>query len=86
MGWSSAPNSLISRIDTFLDAQVVELDALALGALLAEPVARFKPVFGARRLGAKQPVVPVEAVHHGLGDRIGQGRIEALGEHGVSRC
>ena len=62
--------------------QVVELDALALRALLAVPVGRFEAVLGARRFGAEQPVVPVEAVRHRLGDVVGQRRIEALREHG----
>ena len=39
-----------------------------LGALLAVPVGRFKPVLGAGRFGAEQLVVAVEAVHHRLGD------------------
>ncbi len=67
----------------FLDPQVVELDALALCALLAKPVARLEAVFGARRLGAEQPVVPVETVDHGLGDGVGQCRVKALGKHGA---
>ena len=65
-------------------AQVVELDALALGALLAVPVGGFEAVLGARRLGAEQPVVAVEAVHHRLGDVVGHGGVQALGEHGMA--
>jgi hypothetical protein len=38
----------------FLDAQVVELDALALGPLLPVPVGRLEAVLGAGRLGAEQ--------------------------------
>ena len=64
----------------FLHPQVVELDALALGALLAVPVGGLEAVLGPRRLGAEQAVVPVEAVHHRLGDVIGERRIEALRE------
>ena len=63
-------------------AQVVELDALALGALLCHPVAGFKPVLGPRRFGAEQAVVPVEAVHHGLGYVGRQWGVQALRKHG----
>ncbi len=66
----------------FLHPQVVELDALALRPLLGMPVGSFKAVLGARGLGAEQPVVAVEAVHHGLGNAIGLGGIQALREHG----
>lgn len=48
----------------FAHAQVVELDALALRALLAVPVAGFKAVLGARAFSAEQRVVAVEAVDH----------------------
>jgi hypothetical protein len=66
----------------FLDAQVVKLDAFALGALLTMPVCRFKTMLGAGRFSAEQAVVAVEAIHHRLGDVVGLGRIKALGEHG----
>ena len=56
----------------FFDAQIVKRDALALGALLAVPVGGFKAVLGARRLGAEQAVMVVEAIHHGFGDVVGQ--------------
>ena len=56
----------------FFNAQVVKRDALALGALLAVPVGGFKAVLGARRLGAEQAVMVVEAIHHGFGDVVGQ--------------
>ena len=69
----------------FAHAQVVELDALALGALLAVPVAGFKAVLGARRLGAKQRVVAVEAVDHGLRDGARQGGVERGQRHGGYR-
>jgi len=36
-------------------------------------------VFGARRLGAKQPVVAVETVEHRLGDLKGHAGVEPLG-------
>jgi hypothetical protein len=65
-----------------LHAQVVELDAFALRALLAVPVGGLEAVLGARGLGAEQPVVPVEAVEHRLGDVVGERRVQALGEHG----
>ncbi len=68
----------------FLDAQVVELDALALRALLAMPVGRFKAVLGPRRLGTEQAVVAVEAIHHRLRDVVGLGCVKALGKHGKS--
>ena len=56
----------------FFDAQVVKRDALALGALLAVPIGGFKAVLGARRFGAEQAVMVVEAIHHGFGDVVGQ--------------
>jgi hypothetical protein len=64
-----------------LDPQIVKLDALALGPLLAVPVGRFKAVFGARRLGAKQLVVAVEAVHHRLGNVVGNRGVKAGWKH-----
>ena len=73
---------LLQAARAFLDAQVVELDALALGALLAMPVGRLEAVLGARRFRAEQAVVAVEAIDHRLGDVVGLGRIKALGEHG----
>ncbi len=69
---------------TLADPQVVKLDALALGTLLAMPVGGFEAVFGAGRLGAKQAVVAVEAVHHRLGDVVGQRRVETLRKHACS--
>ena len=63
--------------------QVVELDALALRPLLAVPVGGLEAVLGARRLGAEQAVVAVEAVAHRLGDVVGERGIEALREHGA---
>ena len=69
----------------FAHAQVVELDALALGALLAVPVGGLEAVLGPARFGAKQLVVAVEAVHHRLGDGVGDGGIEALGKHKCQR-
>lgn len=70
-------------VHAFAHTQVVKLDALALRALLRVPVGRLEAVLGARRFGAKEAVVAVEAVHHGLGDAIGLGCVEALGKHGV---
>ena len=70
-------------LDAFPDTQVVELDAVALGALLPPPVASLEPVLGSGRLGAKQLVVPVEAVHHRFGDVMRDGGIEPAGEHGL---
>jgi hypothetical protein len=64
-----------------LDAQVIKLDALALRPLLAVPVGGFKTVLGPRRLGAKQPVMAVETVHHGLGNAVGLGGVEPLRKH-----
>ena len=61
--------------------QVVKLDAFALRPLLSVPVCSFKPVLGAGRLGAKQLVVAIEAVHHRLGDVVSNRRIQARGEH-----
>ena len=66
----------------FAHAQVIKLDAFALGPLLAVPVGGLEAVFGAGRFGAEQPVMAVEAVHHGLGDVVGQRGVEALREHG----
>jgi hypothetical protein len=68
----------------FAHAQVVELDALALAALLAVPVRRLEAVAGARRFGAKQLVMSVEPVDHGPGDVPGQRRIEFLQQHKLS--
>jgi hypothetical protein len=62
--------------------QVIKLDAFALGALLAVPVGRFKAVFGACLLGAKQAVVPVKSIHQRFGDVGGQRRVHAGGKHG----
>lgn len=72
---------LVEAAHALLDAQIVELDALALGALLAMPVGGLEAVLGARRLGAKQAVVAVEAIHHRLGDVVGLRGIKSLGKH-----
>ena len=61
----------LQPLGAFFDPQVIELDALALGALLAVPVCRFKPVLGSRRLGSEQPVVAVKTIHHRLGYVVG---------------
>jgi len=74
---------LLQPAHAFLDAQVVELDALALGALLAVPVGGFEAVLGPRGLGAEQAVVAIEAIHHRLGDVVRLGRVESLREHGL---
>ena len=78
----AGPEFLLEPRHRLADAQVVELDALALGALLAVPVGGLEAVLGARRLGAKEPVVPIEAVAHRPCDVVGERRIEALREHG----
>ena len=45
------------------------------------PILGFIAVLGFGRLGAKQVVMAVEAVHHGLRDVIGQGGVESLRIH-----
>ena len=65
----------------FAHAQVVKLDALALGSLLSMPICGLKAVFGAGRFGAEQAIVAVEAVHQGLGDVIGQCGVKTLRKH-----
>ena len=57
----------------FLHACVIELDAFALGSLLAMPICRLKTVLGARRFRAKQAVMPIKTIHHGLGNLKGNG-------------
>ncbi len=70
---------------TFFHAQVVELDALALGALLAVPVLGFEAVLGARRFGPKQAVMAVKAVDHGKRNVVRQGGVEPLRQGGGHR-
>jgi hypothetical protein len=69
----------------FAHTQVVELDALALGALLAQPVGRLEAVLGTCRLGAEQAVMAVEAVHHRPRDVVGQQGVLGRHGHGASR-
>ncbi len=71
--------------DAFFHAQVVELDALALRALLAVPVLRFEAVLGTRRFGPKQTVMAVEAVDHGACNVVRQGGVEPLRQGGGHR-
>ena len=75
---------VLEPLHAFLDAQVVELDAFALGALLAVPVGCLEAGLGQRRFGAEHAVVAVEPLHHRAGDVEGDWRVDALGEHGVS--
>ena len=65
--------------------QVIKLDALTLGALLAMPVGGLKAVLGAGRLGAKQPVMAVKAIHHGLGNVVRHRGVKTLWKHGSLR-
>jgi hypothetical protein len=82
----AGPELLLEPRDRLAHPQVVELDALALRPLLAVPVGGFEAVLGARRLGAEQLVMAVEAVAHRLRNVVGQRRVEALGEHGSAGC
>ena len=43
----------LQTLGALFHPQVIKLDALALGALLAVPVRHFKPVLGARALSAE---------------------------------
>jgi hypothetical protein len=60
--WNRAPGGAAAS----RHAQVVELDALALGALLAVPVGGSKRCLASALVAAEQPVVAVEAVKHRL--------------------
>ena len=73
---------LLQPAHAFFHPQVIELNALALGALLVVPVCRLEPVLGTGRLGAKQPVVAVKAIAHRLGDVVCIRRFKALWKHG----
>ena len=64
----------------FIDAQVVELDAFTLGALLAMPVGALEARLGLARGLAEQAVMAVEAIEHCLRDVDGA-RVGELGEH-----
>jgi hypothetical protein len=66
----------------FVDAHVVELDALALRALLAVPVGTLEALLGRGAGLAEEAVVPVEAVAQRGGDVVGARVVEALREHG----
>ena len=74
----------LQTVGALFDAKVIKFNALSLGPLLAMPVSGFKAVFGPRRFGAKQAVVVVEAIHHGFGNVVSQGRVESLRKHPVS--
>ena len=74
----------LQAVGAFQHPQVIKLDALTLGALLAVPVGRFKAVLGARRFGAKQAVVAVKAIHHRFGNVVSEWRVQAGGEHGTA--
>jgi hypothetical protein len=65
------------------DAHVVELDALALGALLAVPVGELEARLRGAAGFAEQTVVAVEAVEHGLRDVDGAG-VGEFREHGTA--
>ena len=67
-----------SQSDT---AHWVHVVGFALGALLAMPVARFKPVLGARTLGAEELVVAVEAVEQRPRDVVGNRRVKPGRKH-----
>jgi len=81
MGCSPAFEFPLQPHGTFAHPQVVKLDALTLGPLLARPVCSFKAVFGARRLGPEQPVMAVEPVHHGFGNVVSDRGVEACRKH-----
>ena len=76
----------LQPLSTFIDALVVELDALALRPLLAVPVCPFEALLGLRTRLAKQPVVAVEAVEHRLSDVEGANVGELLREHYGRPC
>ena len=69
--------------DAFVHPQVVELDAVPLGALLRVPVLRLEAVLGTPRFGTEQAIVTVETVEHRPGNFIRLRRIESLREHRV---
>ncbi|OIQ72671.1 hypothetical protein GALL_457020 [mine drainage metagenome] len=81
-------HGLAATLEFALDAvgglahpQVIKLDAFTLGPLLAGPVRRLKPVFGPCRFGAKQAVMPVEPVHHGFCNVIGDAGVKSGRKH-----
>ena len=73
--------SSLQPLDRFLDPQVVELDALALGTLLAVPVGALEAVLGLRAGLPEEAVVAVESFDQRAGDVEGAGVVELLGEH-----
>jgi hypothetical protein len=67
-------------------ALVVELDALALRALLAVPVGALEARLGPGARLAEEPVVAVEAFEHRACDGEGAAVGELVGEHGCVRA
>ena len=72
----------LQPLEALAHPQVVKLNALALRTLLAVPVSGLESVLGAGRLGAKQAVMAVEAIDHGLGHVQRQRGVEPLQQHG----
>ena len=72
---------LLESCMAFQHPLVIKLDALALGALLAMPVASLKALFGTRRLALKQLIVPMKTIEHGLRDLWSHAGIESGRAH-----